>query len=104
MFTSKLLPQLLAIEHIHAHNIVHRDLKPENVFIDTDGHIVVGDFGISWLFDDSAPNAYLTRGRVGTPAFSSPEVLFEEDYGFEADLWAFGVIVYEMLTRRVGGP
>jgi serine/threonine protein kinase len=55
------------------------------------------------LFDQSAPNAYLTRGRVGTPAFSSPEVLFEEDYGFEADLWAFGVILYEMLTRMVSG-
>ena len=43
-------------------------------------------------------------GLVGTRAFSSPKVLFGEDYSFEADLWAFGVIMYEMLTGRVGGP
>ncbi|KAI0250576.1 kinase-like domain-containing protein [Lactifluus subvellereus] len=92
---------LLAIEHVHAHNIIHRDLKPENVFIDTDGHLVLGDFGIAWEFQrDSTSDARFTRGRVGTPAFSSPEVLSGDDYGFEADLWAFGVIMYEMLSGR----
>lgn len=91
---------LLAIEHVHAHNIIHRDIKQENVFIDTDGHIVLGDFGIARLFSDSAPETHLTRGRVGTPAFSSPEVLFDHEYGFEADLWAFGVVLYEMLSDR----
>ncbi|KAH9989411.1 kinase-like domain-containing protein [Russula compacta] len=88
---------LLAIEQVHAHNIIHRDVKLENVFIDTDGHIVLGDFGISWLFDDSTP-AYFIRGHVGTPAFSSPEVLFGSNYSFGADLWAFGVILYETLS------
>jgi len=91
---------LLAIEHVHAHNVIHRDIKPENVFIDTDGHIVLGDFGISWLFDESNTNAHVTRGRVGTPAFSPPEVLFGDEYSFGADLWAFGVILYEMLSGR----
>ncbi|KAN0124444.1 Protein kinase-like domain containing protein [Russula decolorans] len=91
---------LLAIEDIHAHNIIHRDIKQENVFIDTDGHIVLGDFGVAWLFSDFAPETHLTHGRVGTPAFSSPEVLFDHEYGFEADLWAFGVMLYEMLSDR----
>jgi len=98
-----LVTQLLAIEHVHAHNILHRDIKPENVFVDTDGHIVLGDFGIACLFDESAPTAYTTRGCVGTPAFSSPEVLSGGNYGFEADLWAFGVMMYEMLNDGVGG-
>lgn len=80
--------------------MIHRDVKPENVFIDTDGHIVLGDFGISWLFDDFT-SAYFTRGRVGTPAFSSPEVLSGSDYSFGADLWAFGVILYEILSGTV---
>ncbi|KAF8271659.1 kinase-like domain-containing protein [Lactarius quietus] len=92
---------LLAIEHVHAHHIVHRDIKPENIFIDTDGHIALGDFGIARQFaSDTAPNAYFMHGRVGTPAFSSPEVLLERDYSFEVDLWAFGVILYEMLSGR----
>ncbi|KAI9448418.1 kinase-like domain-containing protein [Lactarius indigo] len=92
---------LLAIEHVHEHHIIHRDLKPENVFIDTDGHIVLGDFGIACQFaNDTSPDAYFTHGRVGTPAFSSPEVLLEKDYGFEVDLWAFGVMLYEMLSGR----
>ena len=73
------------------------------MFIDTDGHIVLGDFGIAWLFDGCDQKTHLTRGRVGTPAFSSPEVLFEQEYGFEADLWAFGIILYEMLSGRVSG-
>lgn len=94
--------QLLAIEHVHSHNVIHRDLKPENIFIDTDGHLVLGDFGIAWEFQrNSTSDAHFTRGRVGTPAFSSPEVLFGEDYGFEADLWSFGVIMYEMLSGEV---
>ncbi|KAI9466619.1 kinase-like domain-containing protein [Lactarius psammicola] len=92
---------LLAIEHVHAHHIIHRDLKPENVFIDTDGHVVLGDFGIACQFaSDTSPDAYFTHGRVGTPAFSSPEVLLEREYSFEVDLWAFGVILYEMLSGR----
>jgi serine/threonine protein kinase len=92
---------LLAIEHVHAHHIIHRDIKPENIFIDTDGHIVLGDFGIACQFaSDSFPQTYFTRGRVGTPAFSSPEVLLEKDYGFEVDLWAFGVILCELLNGR----
>ena len=51
-------------------------MKQENVFIDTDGHIVLGDFSLTWLFSDCArgPETHSTRGRVGTPAFSSPEV------------------------------
>ncbi|KAI0302995.1 kinase-like domain-containing protein [Russula brevipes] len=91
---------LLAIEHVHACNIIHRDIKPENIFIDTDGHIVLGDFGMAWPFNCSTQDAYSTHGCIGTPAFSSPEVLFGQDYSFEADLWAFGVVLYEMLTGR----
>jgi serine/threonine protein kinase len=63
---------------------------------------VLGDFGIAWEFQsDSAPYARSTRGCVGTPEFCSPEVLCGNYYSFEADLWAFGVILYEMLSDWV---
>jgi serine/threonine protein kinase len=88
---------LIAIERTHAKRIVHRDIKPENLFIDNDGHIVLGDFGIARklrLGENTLPR----DDMFGTPAYTAPEMFTGEPYGREVDLWAFGVMLYELLT------
>lgn len=90
--------QLLAIEVVHERDIIHRDLKPENIMIAEDGHLVLADFGIARRLEkgDNSPSSC-----VGTPEYCAPEVLLEKPYGLEIDLWAFGVILYEMLGHQV---
>jgi serine/threonine protein kinase len=94
--------QLLAIEHVHNHNILHGAVKERNVFIDTDGHIVLGDFGETrtWLHTD--PRHQFTCGCQGvvTPAFSSDR---DHEDRYEADFRAFGLMLYKMLSGKVSG-
>jgi serine/threonine-protein kinase len=89
----------------HAMRLVHRDLKPENLFIlDGEGppdpeRVRVVDFGIAFI-EDAGDMGRLTRGDVvvGTPAYISPEVLTRRVVGPPADLYALGVILFEMVT------
>lgn len=93
--------QLIALEHTHAKRIVHRDVKPENLFIDNDGHIVLGDFGLARKIP-TGENTIPGDDMFGTPAYIPPEVFIGEPYGCEVDLWAFGVMLYELITGKVG--
>ncbi len=88
-----------AIQHAHANGLVHRDLKPANILLDTSGNAHVGDFGL-------AIHETEQRGRegeiAGTPAYMAPEqVCGEADWlDGRADIWALGVVLYEMLAGR----
>jgi serine/threonine-protein kinase len=73
---------------------VHRDLKPENVLVARDGRVVITDFGIARAFDAESPN----KTPVGTPAYMAPEQVEGAEVDARADLYALGVILYELVT------
>ncbi len=107
-----------ALEAAHARHIAHRDLKPENVKVTPDGRVKVLDFGIAQVIDanfgEEEPGSRPTReagltstGTVlGTPGYLSPEQARGLATDERADLWAFGCVLFEMLSgrRAFGGP
>ncbi len=94
-----LLPIVEALAHCHARGVIHRDVKPENILVDTDGRPHLMDFGLA----KSTVDRDLTRrGRVvGTPAYVAPEMVAEGVVDGRADLYAAGVVLYELITGEL---
>jgi serine/threonine-protein kinase len=103
-----------ALETAHEHGIIHRDLKPANVKVRPDGGVKVLDFGLAKAMDpggafnssDAAQSPTLTARAtqvgtiLGTAAYMSPEQARGKPVDRRADIWAFGVVLYEMLSGR----
>ena len=87
------------LEAAHAEGVVHRDLKPQNIMLDAQGKASVMDFGIARSADSS--NMTRTGALLGTPAYMSPEQAQGLKAGARSDLYALGVIFYEMLTGKI---
>ena len=85
------------LEAAHAAGIVHRDLKPGNIMLLPDGTVRILDFGLAKARDQSLSE---TGARLGTVSYMSPEQVRGERVDGRADLWALGVVLYEMLTGR----
>jgi predicted ATPase len=87
-----------ALEHAHAHGIIHRDLKPENVLIAPDGTAKLTDFGLA----RTVASRLTTEGTiVGTVFYLAPEQALGGEIDHRADLYALGVMLYELTTGRL---
>ena len=85
----------------HAAATIHRDLKPENVFLVSDGRIVVLDFGVAKLLDlGNTAGLTSTGAAVGTPAYMAPEQIRGGVVDARTDVYAAGVVLYELLAGR----
>ena len=102
-----------ALEAAHEHGIIHRDLKPANVKVRPDGTVKVLDFGLAKAVDSTSTSAddamrsptltaQATRMGmiIGTAAYMAPEQARGKGVDKRADIWAFGVVLYEMLTGK----
>ncbi len=93
---------LAAAAHAHTHGVIHRDLKPGNILVTADGTVKLLDFGIAKLLDEdlgSAESTELTRegGRALTPEYAAPEQLRGEGVTTATDVYALGVLLYQLL-------
>jgi serine/threonine-protein kinase len=99
------LPLAEALATAHARGIVHRDVKPDNVMIEHSGdrcRVVITDFGVAHITGLETMTA--SGALVGSPAYMSPEQARAHDVGPGADIWALGVLLYEMATGCLPFP
>ena len=97
-----MLPVVDAIRSAHARGVVHRDLKPENLFLVGDGassSLKILDFGIAKLLHSTnLADRTITGQVIGTPDYMAPEQWLGDEVGPAADVWALGVILFELLS------
>jgi len=87
---------LLALEHVHKKGFLYRDLKPENMLLRPDGSVCLADFGLSIAISNCKDNrAY---SICGTVEYMCPEMVMQKGYTYPSELWAFGILIYEMIS------
>lgn len=91
---------LAAVEYAHTVGIVHRDIKPANIMVERNGTVKVVDFGIARAVSDTFDDLAQTTSVLGTAAYFAPEQAKGEKVDARTDIYAIGVVLYEMLTGR----
>lgn len=90
-----LAEMVLALSHLHDElGVVYRDLKPENILLDSEGHLLLTDFGLSKVATDDAT----CNSLLGTVEYMAPEVIKGDKYGKAVDWWSLGALAYDLMT------
>jgi serine/threonine protein kinase len=91
------------LDAAHRFGVIHRDVKPENILLDTEGQALLADFGVARAigYGDQKSTTAWSGLAVGTPEYMAPEQLRGGDIDQRADLYALGVVLYELLTGRL---
>jgi hypothetical protein len=92
-----------AVQALHDHGVIHRDLKPLNILLGDSDEPLVADFGLAkWIDDDPQSDYSVTGHPVGTRQYMAPEQTLgkRSDYSAACDVWAIGVVLYELLAGR----
>eukprot|EP00521_Asterionellopsis_glacialis_P009197 CAMPEP_0195285806 /NCGR_PEP_ID=MMETSP0707-20130614/3509_1 /TAXON_ID=33640 /ORGANISM="Asterionellopsis glacialis, Strain CCMP134" /LENGTH=835 /DNA_ID=CAMNT_0040345359 /DNA_START=89 /DNA_END=2596 /DNA_ORIENTATION=- len=85
---------LEGLSYMHQHHVIYRDLKPENVLLDSKGYTVIIDLGFAKIIKDK------TYTFCGTPLYIAPEIVLQRGHDHTADIWSWGVMLYEMLVGK----
>ncbi len=89
-----------ALDYAHRRGVIHRDVKPSNVILDSEGAAYLMDFGIAKVLGKSG-DLTATGAAIGTPAYMAPEQALGEKVDSRTDIYALGVVLYEMVVGRV---
>src|ERR1700721_3148969 len=90
-----------ALAAAHAENVVHRDLQPQNILVDKNDQVYISDFGLAKSFAEGAVGMTQTGALLGTPRYMSPEQVEGKPTDGRSDIYAYGLILYEMATGEV---
>jgi eukaryotic-like serine/threonine-protein kinase len=97
--TARIATELASgLAYAHSHGVLHRDVKPTNILFDSEGHVKIADFGIARILD--APTLTEAGTLLGTAPYISPEQSRGQPVTPATDVYAFGVVLYQMLTGR----
>ncbi|MFZ5903225.1 MAG: serine/threonine protein kinase [Chloroflexota bacterium] len=96
-----LIPIARALDYAHKRNLIHRDVKPSNILITESGEPMLTDFGVAKIIDEEATvDLTGTSAAVGTPEYMAPEQATSKNLDHRADIYALGIVFYEMVTGR----
>ncbi len=96
-----LLPITRALAYAHDEGVIHRDVKPSNILLTTSGEPMLTDFGVAKVIDEEVTQDLTgTSATVGTPEYMAPEQVISKTVDHRADIYALGVVMFEMVTGR----